>query len=176
MLDESECKNSGGWFKDPFTGEDIGPNYPRVITCKSGDKWTQPAVCFQDGSIVKISGRCWNDDERACYREYRGKQASSVYKRKSCNTKPVVNVEGIKKVEQSINETDYEHINEYSNDCTSSVDILTILAKCDCFLGVSRIYDFYYALVKECNSNIIHHVPRDKIPDAEFRRLCCDKY
>lgn len=175
MLDESECKNSGGWFKDPFTGEDIGPDYPRAVTCKSGDKWVQPAVCFQNGNIVKISGRCWNDDERACYKEYRGKPAGTTRERKPREPKPVK-----PKVEHAVSEQVEEQEREvikYDLESAASVETLKILAECDCIIGVSKIADLTYALVTKNGSKTVHHIPRACIPDAEFERLCCgDEY
>lgn len=171
MLSEDECKNSGGWFKDPFTGEDIGPDYPRAVTCKSGDKWVQPAVCFQDGNIVKISGRCWNDDERACYKEYRGKPAGASRERKPREPKPVKQ-KPVEQVEQN-NELEQEkQVVKYNAESTASAKVLEILACCDCCLGIARIADIFYALVMKRGSNTIHHIPRSLIPDAEFDRIC----
>lgn len=175
MLDESECKNSGGWFKDPFTGEDIGPDYPRAVTCKSGDKWVQPAVCFQDGNIVKISGRCWNDDERTCYKEYRGKPAGSTRERKPREPRQVK-----PKVERAVGEEVEEQEREvikYDPESAASVQTLTILAECDRCIGVSQIAGITYALITKHGSNTVYHIPRSVIPDAEFDRLCCgDEY
>ena len=173
MLDESECKNSGGWFKDPFTGMSIGPDYPRAITCKSGDKWVQPAVCFQNGDIVKISGRCWNDDERACYKEYRGGASSgSPLERKLREPKSVKQkVNDIK--EQEEQEEQEKEVVRYDSDSSSSVEVLAILAECDRCLGIARINDIFYSLVTKHDSSTAYLVPRDVIPNAEFNRLCC---
>lgn len=175
MLDESECKNSGGWFRDPFTGEDIGPDYPRAITCKSGDKWVQPAVCFQDGNIVKISGRCWNDDERACYREYRGKPAGSTRERKQREPKLIKTKVEHHAVNKEVEEQEKEVI-KYNPESAASAQTLTIIAECDNCIGVSQITGITYALITKHGSNKVYHIPRSCIPDAEFRRIAGDKY
>lgn len=172
MLDESECRNSGGWFKDPFTGEDIGPDYPRAVTCKSGEKWVQPAVCFQNGNIVKISGRCWNDDERACYKEYRGKPAGSSRERKPCEQKPVK--QKVERVKQDSydNLESVKHVVKYDSECAASAKVSAVISECDCCLGMSQIAGITYALITKRGSKAVHHVPRCVIPDAEFDRIC----
>ena len=171
MLDESECRNSGGWFKDPFTGEDIGPDYPRAVTSKSGDKWVQPAVCFQNGSIVKISGRCWNDDERTCYKEYRGKSAGSSHERKLREPKPIKQrVERVKQ-ENNDNLEHVKHVVKYDSECAVPAKVFATIAECDCCLGGSQIAGITYALITKHGSNVVYHVPRCVIPDAEFNRI-----
>ena len=173
MLNENECKNSGGWFKDPFTGEDIGPSYPRAITCKSGDKWVQPAVMFKDGNIVKISGRCWNDDERQCYKEYRGKSNTiskpREHKQKAESSK--------QKPSNSIyHETplDERTVTKFNPESAVSEQTLAIIACCDNLLGVSNLDGIDYALLTSKGSDIIYHVPRCLINNERFEELCND--
>ena len=174
MLSESECKNSGGWFKDPFTGEDIGPDYPRVLTCKPGEKWQQPAVCFQDGNIAKISGRCWNDDERACYREYRGLPSKS--NTHAVQRKPRVSVANHDTnpdtVSNQIKNTETFDTVLYDEESTSTPMTLAILANCDKIYGCNLISGIMYSLCHETGSNRVHYIPRRLIPDDEFSRLC----
>ena len=169
MLSEAECKNSGGWFKDPFTGQDIGPDYPRVITCKSGEKWQQPAVCFQDGNIVKISGRCWNDDERACYKEYRGLPSKPRAPREPKPKEPKPKEE---EPVQEYKEPEEQIVVKHSEESCASMNTLIILAECDTSYGVSFINGIMYGLVGKRGDSKIHHIPRSCIPDAEWDRIC----
>ena len=157
MLDENLCKNSGGWFRDPNTGEDITGDYPREITCKSGMKWVQPQVKLSNGSIVKISGRCWNKDERECYKEYRSH--STPREQKPVEQKPKIN---IVKEESSA---------KYNPESTTSHDAEEIIAMCNQYCGTSFIAGIVYALLSIKGKKVIYHIPRQLIPDAEIIRL-----
>lgn len=171
MLSEAECKNSGGYFKDPFTGQDIGPDYPRVITCKPGEKWQQPAVCFQDGNIVKISGRCWNDDERACYKEYRGLPSKPRTPKEPRAPRPTKPKDPAMTGQHENDEQEDRTVVKYDPESAASPQTLLTLAECDRLYGVSQIAGITYVLCGKTGSNTIHHIPRCVIPDAEFERL-----
>lgn len=166
MLSEAECKNSGGWFRDPETEEFIGPDFPRVVTCKPGEKWVQPAVCLSTGDIVKISGRCWNDDERKCYNEYRGKPSGGT--RKPREPKPAKPV----KIKQDNPESDEPIQVTKIEPGVASAETLAIIANCDRCLGATQISGLTYVLLTSYGSNKVYHIPKGLVSSADMERLC----
>jgi len=168
-----EFHNSTGYFKDPGTGQDLTGDEPRLATCHPGEPFNWPMIALSDGNIVKLCSRLWNADEKQCYKEYR-------------NGGTCVKSERKPKVEKQVKQTEPKNSNEsepekqvvkYSEESATSIQTLTILAECDRCIGVSQIAGITYALITKHGSNVVHHIPRSCIPDAEFDRLCCgDEY
>lgn len=169
-MTESDYKNSGGYFAFPDTGEPITADTPRAVTCKPGDKWVQPIVLLNDGTPVRISGRCWNDEERACYKEYRGKPSGPARERKPREPKMTRPSLQQQTEEKTLNDRE---VVKYNPESVATPETLATLAQCDRCLGVSYIAGISYALVTANNSNVVHHIPRSCIPDEEFDRLMC---
>ena len=165
MLNNSECKNSSGWFKFPDTGEDITENTPRIITCKSGDNFTWPCVALNDGNIVRICYKCFTEDEKQCYKEYRGRSVSTDKTSKKQITK--------KQTVKKQTEVSYDEmpVQVYSTNSAISDETLATILMCDKLLGVSIIGGISYALLTCTGDNVIYHVPRSCIKNEQFERL-----
>lgn len=162
-----EFHNSTGYFKDPGTGQDLTGDEPRAATCHPGEPFNWPMIALSDGNIVKLCSRLWNADEKQCYKEYRN---GGTCTKSECKPKAEKQV---KQTEQKNDELESEkQVIKYSKESATSIQALAILAECDCCLGVSRIADIFYALVTKRGSNVVYHIPRACIPDAEFDRIC----
>ncbi len=169
-----EFHNSTGYFKDPGTGQDLTGDEPRLATCHPGEPFNWPMIALSDGNIVKLCSRLWNADEKQCYKEYRNGGTCVKSERKPREPKPKTD----KPVNSQVNEDEPEkQVVKYSEESATSIQTLTILAECDRCIGVSFIAGITYALITKHGSNVVHHIPRSCIPDAEFERLCCgDEY
>lgn len=162
--------NSSGYFKDPITEEDLGPDTPRIVPCSfENGKFTWPCVAQSDGEqLLKIVYKYFTDEEKELYKAYRGRSPSGT-ERKPREPKQVK--------QQKVNtvETDEsdkpKKVVKYSEESAASLETLQTLAQCDRLYGVSQIAGITYALVGVTGSNVVHHIPRSCIPDAEFERL-----
>lgn len=163
--------NSSGYFKDPITEEDLSPDTPRVIPCSfENGKFTWPCVAQSDGEqLLKIVYKYFTEEEKALYKAYRGRSPSGS-ERKPRETKPAKPAKPVKPV--NIDEPDEpKQVIKYAEDSATSLKTLETLAQCDRLYGISQIAGLTYALVGSSGSNIVHHIPRACIPDAEFERL-----
>lgn len=156
--------NSSGYFKDPITGEDFSPDTPRVVPCSfENGKFTWPCVAQSDGGqLLKIVYKYFTDEEKELYKAYRGRSSSGSERKprepKQPKAKPVAD----DKPKQVIKHTE---------DSAASLETLQTLAQCNRLYGCSQIAGITYALVGTTGSNVVHHIPRSCIPDAEFDRL-----
>lgn len=168
-----EFHNSTGYFKDPGTGQDLTGDEPRLATCHPGEPFNWPMIALSDGNIVKLCSRLWNADEKQCYKEYRNGGTCVKSERKPKAEKQVKQTE-----QNNSDEPEPEkQVVKYSEESVATVQTLAILAECDRCIGVSQIAGITYALITKHGSNVVHHIPRSCIPDAEFERLCCgDEY
>lgn len=171
-MEESEYKNSGGYFRFPDTGEDITADTLRATTCKSGDKWVQPAVRLNDGSIVKISGRCWNGDERACYKEYRnkGSQKEQGHSHVKQDSKPKKE----KRIKDEVENVPIEDRELVKYDEASAISQSThdIIKKCNEYIGVIKTQGLTCSLLSIEGTRKIYSIPFASIPPEEMQRLC----
>lgn len=163
--------NSSGYFKDPITEEDLSPDTPRVVPCSfENGKFTWPCVAQSDGGqLLKIVYKYFTDEEKELYKAYRGRSGSSsghpqVRKPKELKTKPV-------KLVKTDDSEETKQVVKYSEESAASLETLQTLAQCDRLYGMSQIAGVTYALVGASGSNVVHHIPRACIPNAEFERL-----
>lgn len=165
--------NSSGYFKDPITEEDLSPDTPRVIPCSfENGKFTWPCVAQSDGrQLLKIVYKYFTDEEKELYKAYRGRSSSGTERKTREPKQP--KQQKVKTVETV--ETDEpdkpKKVVKYSEESAASLETLQTLAQCDRLYGVSQIAGITYALVGATGSNVVHHIPRSCIPDAEFERL-----
>lgn len=162
-----EFHNSTGYFKDPGTGQDLTGDEPRVTTCHSGEPFKWPMITLSDGNIVKLCSRLWNADEKQCYKEYRNGGTCVKSERKPRECKPKSKSEP----EPETNENE-KCVVKYNEECVASGTTEEIITMCDILLGVSQIDGIFFALLSKRNSNMIYHIPRSLISDADFDRLC----
>lgn len=159
--------NSSGYFKDPITEEDLSPDTPRVVPCSfENGKFTWPCVAQSDGGqLLKIVYKYFTEEEKELYKAYRGRSGSSSghsqVREPKAKTKPV-KTEDAEKPRQVL---------KYDPESAVSLKTLETLAQCDRLYGMSQIAGITYALVGATGSNVVHHIPRTCIPDAEFARL-----
>ena len=160
--------NSSGYFKDPITEEDFSPDTPRVVPCSfENGKFTWPLVAQSDGEkLLKIVFKYFTPEEKALYNAYRGRSPSGT-ERKPREKKEKVSVK------PDVTEYNDRQVLKYDPESATSLKTLETLAQCDRCIGVSQIAGITYALCTSYNSNVVHHIPRSCIPDAEFERLCC---
>ena len=162
--------NSSGYFKDPITEEDLSPDTPRVVPCSfENGKFTWPCVAQSDGGqLLKIVYKYFTEEEKELYKAYRGRSPSGT-ERKPREPKQQ-KVKAVKTVETDEPDKPKQVI-KYSEESAASLETLQTLAQCDRLYGVSQIAGITYALVGATGSNVVHHIPRSCIPDAEFERL-----
>lgn len=155
--------NSSGYFRDPTNGEDLTVDTPRTIQCELRDgKFIWPQVTASDGSkLLKIVYRCFTDEEKELYKQYRGRSSSSEPKAKV--EKCIVNDEPDEDTSYDIGYDEYSAV---------SADTAKIIATCDQCLGCSQIAGLTYALLSRKDSNKVYHIPRAAISDKDFTRLC----
>ena len=164
--------NSSGYFKDPITGEDLSPDTPRVVPCSfENGKFTWPCVAQSDGEqLLKIVYKYFTDEEKELYKAYRGRSSSgSERKPREPKQQKVKTVNTVKTNESN----EHKQVVKYSEESAASLETLKTLAQCDKLYGESQIAGVTYALVGAARSNVVYHIPRSCIPDAEFERLCC---
>lgn len=159
--------NSSGYFKDPITEEDLSPDTPRVIPCSfENGKFTWPCVAQSDGGqLLKIVYKYFTDEEKELYKAYRGR-SSSGSERKPREPKQHKTV-----IIKSITDNKPKQVIKHTEDSAASLETLQTLAQCNRLYGCSQIAGITYALVGVTGSNVVHHIPRACIPDAEFDRL-----
>ena len=156
--------NSSGYFKDPITEEDFSPDTPRVVPCSfENGKFTWPCVAQSDGGqLLKIVYKYFTDEEKELYKAYRGRSSSGSERKprepKQQKTKPV-------------SDDKPKQVIKHTEDSAASLETLQTLAQCNRLYGCSQIAGITYALVGTTGSNVVHHIPRSCIPDAEFDRL-----
>lgn len=159
--------NSSGYFKDPITEEDLSPDTPRVVPCSfENGKFTWPCVAQSDGGqLLKIVYKYFTEEEKELYKAYRGRSPSDSERKPREPKQP--KAKSVKNDESK----EQKHVVKYSEDSIASVKMLETLAQCDRLYGMSQIAGVTYALVGATGSNVVHHIPRACIPDAEFERL-----
>lgn len=170
MAIDSRYGNSSGYFKDPITEEDLSPDTPRVVPCSfENGKFTWPCVAQSDGGqLLKIVYKYFTDEEKELYKAYRGRSSSGTERKTREPKQP--KQQKVKTVETD--EPDKpKKVVKYSEESAASLETLQTLAQCDRLYGVSQIAGITYALVGVTGSNVVHHIPRSCIPDAEFERL-----
>ena len=159
--------NSSGYFKDPVSEEEFSPDTPRIVQAAlENGKFTWPCVMQSDGEkLLKIVFKYFTPEEKAMYNEYRGRSGghSQVRAKKE---KPV-------SVKAEVTDYNDREVVKYNPESATSLKTLETLAQCDRCLGISWISGIPYALVTSYNSNVVHHIPRECIPDDEFERLMC---
>ena len=162
--------NSSGYFKDPITEEDLSPDTPRVIPCSfENGKFTWPCVAQSDGGqLLKIVYKYFTDEEKELYKAYRGRSSSGTERKPREPKQP--KQQKVKAVETD-EPDEPKQVVKYSEESAASLETLQTLAQCDRLYGVSQIAGITYALVGATGSNVVHHIPRSCIPDAEFERL-----
>lgn len=162
--------NSSGYFKDPITEEDLSPDTPRAVPCSfENGKFTWPCVAQSDGGqLLKIVYKYFTEEEKELYKAYRGRSPSGTERKPREPKQP-------KQPKVKVVETDEpdkpKQVIKYSEESAASLETLQTLAQCDRLYGVSQIAGITYALVGATGSNVVHHIPRSCIPDAEFERL-----
>ena len=159
--------NSSGYFKDPISEEEFSPDTPRVVPAAlENGKFTWPCVMQSDGEkLLKIVFKYFTPEEKAMYNAYRGRSSSGGTRTR----KPKEAVS----VKPETTEYNDRKVIKHNPESATSLKTLEILAQCDRCIGVSLISGIYYALVTSYNSNVVHHIPRECIPDDEFDRLMC---
>ena len=162
--------NSSGYFKDPITEEDLSPDTPRVVPCSfENGKFTWPCVAQSDGGqLLKIVYKYFTDEEKELYKAYRGRSSSGTERKTREPKQP--KQQKVKTVETDEPDKSKKVV-KYSEESAASLETLQTLAQCDRLYGVSQIAGITYALVGVTGSNVVHHIPRSCIPDAEFERL-----
>ena len=162
--------NSSGYFKDPITEEDLSPDTPRAVPCSfENGKFTWPCVAQSDGGqLLKIVYKYFTEEEKELYKAYRGRSSSGT-ERKPREPKQQ-KVKTVKTVETDEPDKS-KRVIKYSEESAASLETLQTLAQCDRLYGVSQIAGITYVLVGTTGSNVVHHIPRSCIPDAEFERL-----
>ena len=162
--------NSSGYFKDPITEEDLSPDTPRVVPCSfENGKFTWPCVAQSDGGqLLKIVYKYFTDEEKELYKAYRGRSSSGTERKPREPKQP--KQQKVKAVETD-EPDEPKQVVKYSEESAASLETLQTLAQCDRLYGVSQIAGITYALVGATGSNVVHHIPRSCIPDAEFERL-----
>ena len=162
--------NSSGYFKDPITEEDLSPDTPRVVPCSfENGKFTWPCVAQSDGrQLLKIVYKYFTDEEKELYKAYRGRSSSGTERKTREPKQP--KQQKVKTVETDESDKPKKVV-KYSEESAASLETLQTLAQCDRLYGVSQIAGITYALVGATGSNVVHHIPRSCIPDAEFERL-----
>lgn len=162
--------NSSGYFKDPITEEDLSPDTPRVVPCSfENGKFTWPCVAQSDGGqLLKIVYKYFTDEEKELYKAYRGRSSSGTERKTREPKQP--KQQKVKTVETDESDKPKKVV-KYSEESAASLETLQTLAQCDRLYGVSQIAGITYALVGVTGSNVVHHIPRSCIPDAEFERL-----
>ena len=162
--------NSSGYFKDPITEEDLSPDTPRAVPCSfENGKFTWPCVAQSDGGqLLKIVYKYFTEEEKELYKAYRGRSSSGTERKPREPKQP--KQQKVKTVETD--EPDKpKKVVKYSEESAASLETLQTLAQCDRLYGVSQIAGITYVLVGATGSNVVHHIPRSCIPDAEFERL-----
>ena len=156
--------NSSGYFKDPITGEDFSPDTPRVIPCSfENGKFTWPCVAQSDGGqLLKIVYKYFTDEEKELYKAYRGRSSSGSERKPREPKQPKA---------KSVADDKPKQVIKHTEDSAASLETLQTLAQCNRLYGCSQIAGITYALVGTTGSNVVHHIPRSCIPDAEFDRL-----
>ena len=159
--------NSSGYFKDPITGEDLSPDTPRVIPCSfENGKFTWPCVAQSDGEqLLKIVYKYFTDEEKELYKAYRGRSSSGSER------KPREPKQHKTAIIKPITDDKPKQVIKHTEDSAASLETLQTLAQCNRLYGCSQIAGITYALVGTTGSNVVHHIPRSCIPDAEFDRL-----
>ena len=162
--------NSSGYFKDPITEEDLSPDTPRVVPCSfENGKFTWPCVAQSDGGqLLKIVYKYFTDEEKELYKAYRGRSSSGTERKPREPKQPKQHK--VKAIETD-EPDEPKKVIKYSEESAASLETLQTLAQCDRLYGVSQIAGITYALVGVTGSNVVHHIPRSCIPDAEFERL-----
>lgn len=156
--------NSSGYFKDPITGEDFSPDTPRVVPCSfENGKFTWPCVAQSDGGqLLKIVYKYFTDEEKELYKAYRGRSSSGSERKPREPKQPKA---------KSVADDKPKQVIKHTEDSAASLETLQTLAQCNRLYGCSQIAGITYALVGTTGSNVVHHIPRSCIPDAEFDRL-----
>ena len=162
--------NSSGYFKDPITEEDLSPDTPRVVPCSfENGKFTWPCVAQSDGGqLLKIVYKYFTDEEKELYKAYRGRSSSGTERK---TREPKQQKQQKVKTVETDGPDKLKKVVKYSEESAASLETLQTLAQCDRLYGVSQIAGITYALVGVTGSNVVHHIPRNCIPDAEFERL-----
>lgn len=165
--------NSSGYFKDPITEEDLSPDTPRVIPCSfENGKFTWPCVAQSDGGqLLKIVYKYFTDEEKELYKAYRGRSSSGTERKPREPKQPKQPKQQKVKTVETDEPDKPKKVVKYSEESAASLETLQTLAQCDRLYGVSQIAGITYALVGATGSNVVHHIPRSCIPDAEFERL-----
>ena len=165
MAVDARYGNSSGYFKDPITEEDLGPDTPRVVPCSfENGKFTWPCVMRSDGEmLLKIVYKYFTDEEKELYKQYRGRGTGSSTPKahKPKESKP-----------KDPESDEPKQVIKHDPESAVSAKTLLELAQCDRLYGVSQIAGITYVLCGAYNSNVVHHIPRACIPDEEFERLC----
>ena len=156
--------NSSGYFKDPITEEDLSSDTPRVVPCSfENGKFTWPCVAQSDGGqLLKIVYKYFTDEEKELYKMYRGRSSSGSERKPREPKQPKV---------KPITDDKPKQVIKHTEDSAASLETLQTLAQCNRLYGCSQIAGITYALVGIAGSNVVHHIPRACIPDAEFDRL-----
>lgn len=156
--------NSSGYFKDPITEEDLSSDTPRVVPCSfENGKFTWPCVAQSDGGqLLKIVYKYFTDEEKELYKAYRGRSSSGSERKPHEPKQPKV---------KPITDDKPKQVIKHTEDSAASLETLQTLAKCNRLYGCSQIAGITYALVGVTGSNVVYHIPRSCIPDAEFDRL-----
>ena len=156
--------NSSGYFKDPITEEDLSQDTPRVVPCSfENGKFTWPCVAQSDGSqLLKIVYKYFTDEEKELYKAYRGRSSSGSERKPREPKQPKA---------KPVSDDKPKKVIKHTEDSAASLETLQTLAQCNRLYGCSQIAGITYALVGTTGSNVVHHIPRSCIPDAEFDRL-----
>lgn len=179
--------NSTGWFKDPVTGEDLTGNEARDVTCAPGQQFAWPTAIMSDGKAYQLCSRLWNEDEKACYKEYRnkGKTQQSVVQavRETVPVAETVVNESGSSCEQVQEEDEaWEEVTVdtrlregvsilYDHEAVSVKSTDQTIAEADVCIGTEQISGITYALLQKAGSKVTRYVPRCLVPDDVFVRL-----
>lgn len=182
--------NSTGWFKDPVTGDDLTGNEARDVTCAPGQQFVWPTAVMSDGKAYQLCSRLWNEDEKACYKEYRNKgKAQNTLVKSVRDAVPEVKAapqEERKSAAEAVRMQEEDEAWDDAEPDTGLMEGVSILydpeavsvqstdkliASCDLCIGTEQIAGITYALLQKHGKRVTHYVPRRLIPDDRMNEL-----
>lgn len=182
--------NSTGWFKDPVTGDDLTGNEVRDVTCAPGQQFAWPTAIMSDEKAYQLCSRLWNEDEKACYKEYRnkGKAKQSVVQKvretvpeveavEAPVQEPAASAEQVQEAEEAWEDVEPDTelhkgvVVIYDPEAVSVKSTDEVVAEAALCIGTEQIAGITYALLQNLGSQVTRYVPRSLIPDSRFQEL-----
>lgn len=163
--------NSSGYFRDPVSGEDLSADTPRVIPCSfENGKFTWPCVMRSDGeALLKITYKCFTDEEKDLYKAYRGGSPSGTRAPRKQKDPNVVSMD--RKEAKSVTPIAERSLVRHDKESVMLDETAKVICDCDTLVGLVQVSGLTYALITKKDSNVVHYVPRKLMPDDEFNRI-----